>query len=86
MAVSSSSSSARPTQPCWLYQQNDQTQPPVRVALVELPVPLPPLVSYLGTFYIWSDIHLLYLATPASTVQASGRTDVFVSHAANPQF
>lgn len=84
MAVSSSSSSGAPTDPVWLYQliAGHKIQ---RVALVEAPRPLPPLISYLGINYIWSDIHLCFLNTSPTVVQASGRTQI-ISPTANPQF
>lgn len=90
MASSSSSSSGQPTQPVWLYQSTTVTSstrgPAIaRVALVEAPIPLPPLISYLGNNYVWSTIYWCYLYAAPANVAASGRTEI-ISVLANPQF
>lgn len=86
MAVSSSSSSSgAPTTPVWLYQVVAFNQPLQRVALVEVPIVLPPLIQYLGNNYVWSRIYWGYVYTPPAVVQASGRTEI-ISQLADPQF
>lgn len=59
-ATSTSSSSGAPGFAVWLYDQNF-----TRVALVDVPVPLPNLVIYLGRYYVWSSVNWCYeLANP----------------------
>lgn len=80
MAASSSSSSASPTIPVWLYNAAF-----VRVALVNVSSQLPPVITYLGITYAWSRIRWCYLATvPVATSLSSGPE--VVSHVADPQF
>jgi hypothetical protein len=81
MAVSSSSSSLAPGLPVWLYNVAF-----VRVALVNVPTPLPPVVLYQGIYYAWSVIHWCYFQTTPPAVQQSTLPDIYVSHAAFPVF
>ena len=60
MPASSSSSSGQPLYAVWLYDTNF-----VRVALIDVPVPLPNLVTYLGLQYVWSKVHWAYLQSTA---------------------
>jgi hypothetical protein len=87
MAVTStSSSSGVPTFAVWLW---DATF--TRVALVDVPVPLPNLVLYLGQYYVWSAIHWGYQAAnpdriPGAAFAVSGDLGApQLSVLANPQ-
>lgn len=80
MATSSSSSSATPTMPVWLYNAAI-----VRVALVAVSIPLPIVLTYLGNTYTWSNIHWCYVQTSPYVASLTTAAEV-VSHVANPQF
>jgi len=81
------SSSGTQTLPVWLCSlATPAVRVPTRVALVEAPMPLPPLVSYLGLTYVWSRVYWCYIQTAAQAVGVSARTDKYASHVAEPQF
>jgi hypothetical protein len=64
----------------WLWDPNF-----VRVALVDVPVPTPPVVNYLGKYYAWSNIHWGYQqTTPYQPQPDLGAPQLSVLH--QPQF
>ena len=79
MAAASSSSGAGAAFAVYLYDNNFN-----RVALVDVPVPLPNLVTYLGNPYVWSAIHWAYFPAVPYTAQGDlGAPQLSVL--ANPQ-
>jgi len=80
-------SSPTPTLPMWLCNlASPAVRVPTRVALVEVPIPMPPLITYLGLTYVWSKVYWCYLQTAAQGVGVSARTDIYASHVADPQY
>jgi hypothetical protein len=64
----------------WLYDTTFS-----RVALVDVPVPTPPVVNYQGGYYAWSDVHWAYTrTTPYQPQPDLGAPQLSVL--ANPQF
>jgi hypothetical protein len=76
---SSSSSGAAATFAVWLYDGSNN-----RVALVDVPVPMPNAVTFQGYTYVWSNVHWYYQQTvPFAAVSDVGLAAL--SPLSNPQ-
>ena len=83
MPASSSSPGPGATIAVWLY---DNAVPGNRQFFVNVAVPLPPLVLYLGTYYVWDNVKGYYEQVTAYSATLAALTAPAASAVALPQF